>query len=85
MNEYLILKLCVYRNRKNQTQAILTDRGPTLIIQVSKSVFKYGIKINAGENNKELCSTQDRRQHFFLCKSECDFTGAMKIICASYL
>lgn len=21
----------------------------------------------------------------FLCKSECDFTGAMKIICASYL
>lgn len=22
---------------------------------------------------------------FFLCKSECDFTGAMKIICASYL
>lgn len=36
---------------------MVTDRGPTLIIQVSKSVFKYGIKINAGENNKELCST----------------------------
>ena len=43
--------------QKIQVQAVVTDRGPTLIIQVSKSVFKYGIKINAGENNKELCST----------------------------
>lgn len=43
--------------RKIQVQAVVTDRGPTLIVQVSKSVFKYGIKINAGENNKELCST----------------------------
>lgn len=65
-----------------QGHTIVTDRGPTLIIQVSKSVFKYGIKINAGENNKELCSTEDRRQHF--CNSECDFTSAMKTICANY-
>lgn len=43
--------------KKSQVWAIVTDRGPTLIIQVSKSVFKYGIKINAGRNNKELCST----------------------------
>lgn len=60
----------------------VTDRGPTLIIQVSKSVFKYGIKINAGENNKELCSTLDGRQHF--CRLECDFTSAMETIFASY-
>ena len=48
--------LCA-REKKTQAQALVTDRGPTLIVQVSKSVFKYGIKINAGENNKELCST----------------------------
>lgn len=37
---------------------MVTDRGPTLII--SKSVFKYGIKINAGEKNYVLHRTGNR-------------------------
>lgn len=70
--------------KQTQTQSFVTDRGQTLIIQVSKSVFKYGIKINAGQNNKELCSTLDRRQLFFLQNFECDFTSAMATACANY-
>lgn len=62
----------------NRDGAEITDRGPTLIIQVSKSVFKYGIKINAVGNNKELCSTLDSRLAFLSFLS--DFTSAMKTI-----
>lgn len=68
---------------KNPSQAIVTDRGPTLIIQVSKSVFKYGIKINAGERITKNYVLHKTGDSIFVIL-ECDFTSAMKPICASY-
>lgn len=62
-------------NKKSLRPVIVTDRGETLIIQVSKSVFKYGIKINAEENNCVLHKTGGAFLLF-----PCDFTSAMKTI-----
>ena len=50
---------------------ICTDRGGTLIIQVSKSVLKYGRKINAEEKNYVLHKTGGAFLAF-----QCDFTSA---------